>query len=103
VSYKTYTLTRDFLINNGACAAGLRAFDAIAKNGEITLSNSQDEMNELVSGLWDVNDEYVNVVIFVSWVGSQTGNKMLVNMCSTYYDELQLAGCYLSDLIVFKD
>lgn len=103
--YKTYTLTREFLVENDACAHGLRAFDAIAEDGKVTLSNSQDEMNELVIRLWNSTEEmHYPAVSFVNWVGcSLESGSSLYGLLPTLYEEFLFAGCYISDLAIFKD
>ena len=61
--YKTFKITSDWLIKEGACSSGIAWFNKTFPKG-LTISNSQEEMIEMVLNL-DLDDESYNYLYWL--------------------------------------
>lgn len=93
-TYKTYKVTDAWLESLNACQYGRDWFKAIFPKG-VTISNSQEEMCELVSGM----DE--GAYGFLKWFASEVSTCYFADMHPVLINDVDLAGLLISEAEVF--
>ena len=97
-TYKTYKVTDAWLESLGACQGGRDWFKATFPKG-VTISNSQEEMCELVSGVDE--GEYSDSYRFLLWFAGKTSGRSFGYLHPSYINDVELAGLLISEAKVF--
>lgn len=94
-TYKTYKVTDAWLDSLGACYGGRKWFKTAFPEG-VTISNSQEEMCELVSGVDE--GEYSN---FLLWFADKISGRSFGYLHPSYINDVELVGLLISEAEVF--
>lgn len=97
-TYKTYKVTDAWLESLSACQRGRDWFKATFPKG-VTISNSQEEMCELVSGVDE--GEYSDSYRFLLWFAGKVSGRTFDSLHPSYINDVELAGLLISEAKVF--
>ena len=109
--YKSMILTVKHLEKIGACASGISWFEDTFPNG-VKISNSQDEMNELVASIdwyYEYSVDYTHAIYFLEFFLHETCCKGIFaysgNVKSILNNEFSTweCGAFLSDCSLLND
>lgn len=97
-TYKTYKVTDAWLDSLGACHRGREWFKSTFPEG-VTISNSQEEMCELVSGVdeGDYSDSYR----FLLWFANKISGRSFDYLHPSWINDVELVGLLISEAKVF--
>lgn len=93
-TYKTYKVTDAWLDSLGACHRGREWFKSTFPEG-VTISNSQEEMCELVNGM----DE--GAYGFLAWFAGNVSACFFADLHLVNINDVELAGLLISEAEVF--
>lgn len=97
-TYKTYKVTDAWLESLNACQRGRDWFKATFPKG-VTISNSQEEMCELVSG---VDEGQLSASHnFLLWFAGKISGRSFSYLHPSYINDVELIGLFISDARVF--
>ena len=97
MKYRTFHITKKWLVDNNACDSGIAFFSEHFPKG-LTISNNQDEMNELVASIC-LHNCGVYWCSFANWL---TGG-YLYEVSKHGDDDINVLGAVLSDCSILKN
>ena len=97
-TYKTYKVTDAWLDSHGACYGGREWFKTAFPKG-VTISNSQEEMCELVSGVDE--GEYSDSYRFLLWFANMISGRSGGYLHPLHINDVELVGLLISEAEVF--
>lgn len=97
-TYKTYKVTDAWLDSLGACYRGREWFKTAFPEG-VTISNSQEEMCELVSEIDE--GQFSDSCRFLLWFADKIGGRSFGYLHPSCINDVELAGLLISEAEVF--